>query len=96
MGHIFGGFIGGLIAGLIARGIIGGAIAGFLAGVLSAITLSILAFLGFTVYGGIRRVLGLLFGGLAGLALDIIVLILGAFGSMISAVGGLIGGAATR
>lgn len=56
VGHIFGGFIGGLIAGLIARGIIGGAIAGFLAGVLSAITLSILAFLGFVVYGGITRV----------------------------------------
>jgi hypothetical protein len=71
--------------------------AGFLSGVFSAIALSLLSFLGFIVVGGINHgVLGVLFGGLAGLALGIIVLILGVLVSVLSAVGGLIGGAITR
>ena len=97
VGHIFGGFIGGLIAGLIARGIIGGAIAGFLAGVFSAIVLAILAFLGFVFFGGITYgFLGALFGGISRFSTGIIVLILGVLATVVSAIGGLIGGAVTR
>ena len=80
----FGGFFGGIIAGLIARGILGGAMAGFSQGIVSAIVLAILAFLGFIVVETVRHgVLGVLFGGLAGLALGIIVLVVGygAFGN---------------
>jgi hypothetical protein len=56
-----------------------------------------LAFLGFIVYGGITHgFLGVLFSGLAGLALGIIILILGVLVSVISAGGGAIGGAVIR
>lgn len=97
LGYILGAFVGGIIAGVIARGIIGGAIAGFIAGVFSAIALAILAFLGFVAYGGLTHgFLGVLFGGLAGLALGIIVLIIGVFATVLSAIGGFIGGAVTR
>lgn len=71
--------------------------AGLLSGIFSSIALAILAFLGFIAAGGLTHgFLGVLFGGLAGLALGIIILILGVLVSVISAIGGFIGGAVTR
>lgn len=97
IGHILGGFIGGFIAGVVAKSMIKGAIAGFIAGSLGAILFAILAFFGTIFADGVNfGILEALFAGFKGLAVGLIVLILGAIGAIISAIAGFIGGALTK